>query len=130
MRTILLVVVITLTSGLLSAQEYIDINSKITNVTVFPDRAQVERKATTNIPAGKSLLRIPGLSPYANSSSLQVKGEGNFMILSVNCRQNYLENAEESETVRDIREKIDELNIKIEDKKTDIGILKEKETFL
>ncbi|MDZ7740083.1 MAG: mucoidy inhibitor MuiA family protein [Bacteroidales bacterium] len=65
-----------------------------------------------------------------DASSLQVKGEGNFMILSVNSRQNYLENTEENEAVRNIRKRIDELKIKIEDERTGIEILKEKEAFL
>ncbi|MDZ7740082.1 MAG: DUF4140 domain-containing protein [Bacteroidales bacterium] len=65
MRTTVLATVIILISSLISAQEHTDIQSKITGVTVFPDRAQIEREASLTIPQGKSLLRIPGLSPYA-----------------------------------------------------------------
>ncbi|MFO7754474.1 MAG: mucoidy inhibitor MuiA family protein [Bacteroidales bacterium] len=130
MKTTAIAMIIIFISCLLPAQDYIDTESRITAVTVFPDRAQIEREASLNIPQGKSLLRIPGLSPYADASSLQVKGEGNFMILSVNSRQNYLENTEENEAVRNIRERIDELKTKIEDEKTGIEILKEKEAFL
>jgi len=130
MKTVLLAVATLFISGLLSGQDYINTQSRITRVTVFPARAQIERVASLNLPQGKSLLKIPGLSPYINASSLQVKGEGNFMILSVNCRQNYLENTGENETTRDIRERIDELRMKIEDEKTGIEILKEKEAFL
>lgn len=130
MKTTAIAIFILISSGILSAQEYIDIQSKITKVTIFPDRAQLEREADINIAKGKFILRIPGLSPYANASSLQVKGEGNFMILSVKLHQNYLENAEESEAVKKIRKKIDDLKLKIEDEQTDIEILKEKEAFL
>ncbi len=130
MKTTAIAIIIVFISCLLPAQDYIKTDSRITAVTVFPDRAQIEREASLTIPQGKSLLRIPGLSPYVNASSLQVKGEGDFMILSVNSRQNYLENTEENEAVRNIRERIDELKMKIEDEKTGIEILKEKEAFL
>ena len=107
MKTTAITIIILFISCLLPAQDYTNTESRITGVTVFPDRAQIEREASLTIPQGKSLLRIPGLSPYVNASSLQVKGEGNFMILSVNSRQNYLENTEENEAVRNIRKRID-----------------------
>ncbi len=114
----------------ISGQEYTNLNSKIKNVSVFPDRAQVTREASVNISQGKSLLRIPGLSPYTDPSSMQVKGEGDFMIVSVNNQMNYLENMEESEEVKNLRSRIEELKINIEDERTGIEILMEKEAFL
>ncbi len=123
---IALVLIVTTVFG----QEYTNINSKITNVSVFPYRAQVIREASVNISQGKSLLRIPGLSPYTDPSSIQVKGEGDFMIVSVNNQMNYLENMEESEEVKKLRSRIEELKIKIEDERTGIEILREKEAFL
>ncbi len=130
MRTIVLISTIVFTYSILQAQDYTDLNSRITDVTVFPDRAQIKMEADINIPQGKSLLRIPGLSPYTDPSSIRVKGEGDFMILSVNCRQNYLENTGENEYQKQLRERIEELKLKIEDEKTDMEILKEKEAFL
>ena len=123
---IALVLIVTTVFG----QEYTNINSKITNVSVFPYRAQVIREASVNISQGKSLLRIPGLSPYTDPSSIQVKGEGDFMIVSVNNQMNYLENMEESEEVKNLRSRIEELKINIEDERTGIEILREKEAFL
>ena len=114
----------------ISGQEYTNLISKIKNVSVFPDRAQVTREASVNISQGKSLLRIPGLSPYTDPSSMQVKGEGDFMIVSVNNQMNYLENMEESEEVKNLRSRIEELKINIEDERTGIEILREKEAFL
>jgi len=111
-------------------QQYVDVDSKISDVSLFPDRAQVTRVASVNLKQGESLLRIPGLSPYIDASSIQVKGEGDFMIVSVNNRMNYLEETGESKEVKTIRSRIEELKIKIEDERTGIEILREKEAFL
>ncbi|MBS0012027.1 MAG: mucoidy inhibitor MuiA family protein [Bacteroidales bacterium] len=130
MKTITISVLLLSVSLSVSSQEAVKIESKITNVSLFPDRAQVIRAASVNIPQGKSLLRIPGLSPYIDPSSVQVEGEGDFMIVSVNNRKNYLEDAGESEEVVKLRGRIDQLKTKIEDERTGIEVLKEKESFL
>jgi len=130
MKTTLFVTIILIIPSMLSAQDYIDIESRITKVTIFPDRAQVNREATLKIADGKKEFRIPGLSPGAIHQSLQVNGQGDFMILSVNIQKNYLDNTDESEELKKMRSRIEELKRKIEDEKTDINILKEKEAFL
>jgi len=130
MKTIIPFIALLLATMTISSQEYVNIDSKITSVTVFPDRAQINREALFSKGEGKSILRISGLSPYAEPSSMQVKGEGDFMIISVNTRMNFLEPTGESEEVKKISGRIEELETRIEDEKTGIGILKEKESFL
>ncbi len=114
----------------LIAQEYVSVDSKISAVTVFPDRAQITREATLNLEKGKTLLRVAGLSPTTDASSMQVSGQGEFMIIAVNPRMNYLEPTEESEEVKKLRARVRELNFMIEDERTEIEILREKENFL
>lgn len=66
--------------------------SKINTVIVFLSGAQVQRSATAvDIPAGNSFVTFPALSPDIEQQSIQVKGEGNFTILSVNKQANFLE---------------------------------------
>jgi len=62
--------------------------------------------------------------------SIQVKGYGEFTILSVNHQNNYLQNLEDSPEVKSIRSQIDELQIKVADENAAINVLKQKETFL
>jgi uncharacterized protein (TIGR02231 family) len=107
-----------------------EIKAGINHVTVYPDRAQINRETAVDIPAGTTLLKITGLSPYIDVRSIQVKGSGNFMILSVNHRNNYLENLEDLPEVKNIRNQIESLKIKVEDEKAAISVLKEKEAFL
>ena len=130
MKTVISFFSLILISILVHGQEYVNVDSRISQVNVFPDRAQITREASASINPGKSLLRISGLSPYAEPSSIQVKGEGDFMIIAVNNRINYLEETGESDDVIKLRSRINELKMKIEDEKTGIEILREKEAFL
>jgi uncharacterized protein (TIGR02231 family) len=119
-------------SGLtnLSADTEKEIKAGINHVTVYPDRAQVSHETTVELPAGKTVLILGGLSPYIDAQSIQVKGYGDFIILSVNQRNNYLENLEDLPEVKTIRSQIEALQLKVEDEKAAITVLNEKEAFL
>ena len=114
----------------LSADTEKEIKSVIKHVTVYPDRAQLAHETTIDIPAGKTILKFKGLSPYIDAQSIQVKGFGDFTVLSVNHQNNYLHNLENAPDVNSITSQIELLQIKIEDEKAAISILKEKELFL
>jgi uncharacterized protein (TIGR02231 family) len=120
---------VTLTIITVNAQEKI-ITAGINNVTVFSQGAQLSETASVPLQPGTIDLVAGGLSPYIDPNSIQVTGEGDFMILGVNHRNNYLENPVESARVDEIRKKIDALTIKIDDEKTAIEVLHEKESFL
>jgi len=107
-----------------------EIRAGIKHVTVYPDRAQITHEATAEISSGKTILKLIELSPYIDAQSIQVKGQGEFMILSVNHQNNYLQNLEDSPEVRNIRSQIENLQMKVEDEKAAITVLKEKEAFL
>jgi uncharacterized protein (TIGR02231 family) len=107
-----------------------EINAGISHVIVYPDRAQVSRETTVELTAGTTVLKLGGLSPYIDAQSIQVKGFGDFIILSVNHRNNYLENLDDLPEVKNIRDQIEALQLKVEDEKAAISVLKEKEAFL
>jgi uncharacterized protein (TIGR02231 family) len=112
------------------AQPEKEIKAEMKHVTVFPDRAQIEHEAAVSLQSGKSILKLSALSPYIDVQSIQVKGYGDFTILSVNHQNNYLQNLEDSPEVKSIRSQIETLQMKVEDEKAAISILKEKATFL
>jgi uncharacterized protein (TIGR02231 family) len=114
----------------LSAQTEKEIKAEIKHVTVFPDRAQIDHETTVSLLTGKTIVKLSGLSPYIDAQSIQVKGIGEFTILSVNHQNNYLQNLEDAPEVKNIRGQIEALQFKVEDEKAAISILKEKETFL
>ena len=104
--------------------------SEIKHITVFSQGAQLSSEAVTLLPSGNTDLVLGGLSPYVDVTSIQVTGEGDFMILGVNFRNNYLENAAESVKINELRSKIGLLSAKIEDESTAIEVLNEKAAFL
>ncbi len=114
----------------LSAQELTDLPTSIRKVTMFPDRAQVYHEGSIDLKAGKTILRVKGLSPRLIQGTIQVEGKGNFMIMAVNQKVNYLENPAESEEIKELRKRIERLGESIEDENTAIGVLREKEAFL
>lgn len=112
------------------AQEPIILKAPVTGATLFPDRAQLHHSAEVTIPAGTSVLIIEGLTQTLQSSTLRVEGRGDFMIMAVNPKANYLSDKEETEESIKIRRRINELQNMIENENTEVGILKEREAFL
>jgi uncharacterized protein (TIGR02231 family) len=107
-----------------------EIKAGIKHVTVYPDRAQISHEATVELTSGKTVLKLNGLSPYIDAQSIQVRGFGDFIIMSVNQRNNYLENLEDLPEIKNIRSQIEALQLKVEEEKAAISVLKEKEAFL
>lgn len=107
-----------------------EVKADIKHVTVYPDRAQINHETQVDIPAGFTSLRLRSLSPFIDAQSIQVKGYGDFIILSVNLQNNYLQNLEDLPEVKTIRSQIESLQAKIEDEKAALTVLKEKEAFL
>jgi uncharacterized protein (TIGR02231 family) len=112
------------------AQTEKEIKAIMRQVTVFPDRAQLNHEGTVEIPAGKTILSLKGLSPYIDAQSIQAKGFGDFIVLSVNHQNNYLQNLEDTPEMKNIQSQIESLKLKVEDEKAAISVLKEKEAFL
>ena len=129
-RRLITSVIIFLSAVSLFGQEEKEIKAAIKHVTVFPDRAQIMHEAAVSLGPGKTILRLTGLSPYIDDQSVQVKGEGEFTILSVNQQNNYLQNLEDSPEIKSIRSQIETLQMKTEDEKAAIEVLKQKEAFL
>lgn len=98
-------------SSLADAQEIKEtaLSSTIQEVTLFLSGAQVFEKAQGTISAGESTILIKGLSPYLDEKSIQVKGEGNFIIQSVNKRLDFLGEKEVGEKVKVLETQIDEI---------------------
>lgn len=72
------------------AQPEKPVDSKITRVTVFLNRAQVTRELKTRVEAGKTNLVLSGLTAQLDQQSVQVSGRGNFILLGINHRQNFI----------------------------------------
>lgn len=129
-KTIITFILLSAVTLYASADTQKEIKAGLKHVTVYPDRAQLTHESNVEIPAGKSILKLGGLSPYIDAQSIQVRGFGDFMILSVNHQNNYLQNLDEVPEIKTIRNQIEELQLKVEDEKAAISVLNEKKAFL
>ena len=89
------------------AQDEKPVESRITSVTVFLNRAQITREAKTRIEAGKSILRLKGLTSQLDQQSIQVAGKGNFTILGISHEQNYLNELNMPKSLKSLRDSIE-----------------------
>ncbi len=101
------------------------INTKVNEVTVFLDGAQIKRIKKITVPKGTTLLNFVKLSPFINPKSLQVKADGNVMILSVDHQQNYLKKSKKPPELIALEKRYYNLQDKIEEIKTKINIIDE-----
>ncbi len=72
----------------LSAQK--ELETTIRDVTVYLQTAQITRTGKMNLPAGRGTIVLTGLSPLLDQSSVRLGATGDFTILTVNPRNNYL----------------------------------------
>ncbi|MDR0865705.1 MAG: mucoidy inhibitor MuiA family protein [Candidatus Symbiothrix sp.] len=116
----------------LTAQEKKDIvlKTEVAEATVFIKGAQIIRKTTANLPAGKSTVRFANLSPYLDAKSVQVKVEGEVMALSVNHQLNYNDTVKQTDEAEKLGKQLIDLNEKIKVEQTTKEIISEELTFL
>ncbi len=91
----------------------LNLNTEIKDVTVFIQGAEITRTGTTRIPKGESIIKATGLSPYINSKSITAKATGDFIILSVNHKLNYLESLKNDKRIDSLEQIVDVLDLKI-----------------
>ncbi len=71
----------------LLAEETIKVNSTITEVTVFPDRARVIRTVTKSLLPGDYILVFEKLPADTDQNSIQVSGKGAATLKEVNAKE-------------------------------------------
>src|SRR5689334_22976321 len=82
--------ILTLLGTAALAQQEKEVESRITQVTAFLNKAQVNREIKTTLPAGKVSLVVTGLTSVLEPESIQASGKGNFIILGIAHRHNFL----------------------------------------
>ncbi|BDD09086.1 hypothetical protein FUAX_15180 [Fulvitalea axinellae] len=92
-----------------------NIKSKIKDVTVFLSGAQIYREAKVTCPPGKRTLVFDNLPASLRPKSVQVGGQGDFTILSVNFNKNYLATPKPENKTRELKAKAKKLEYRIEE---------------
>lgn len=117
-------------SALFATTAPIAVSSKIEKVTIFKQSAQTTRLAQINIPKGKTIFKFTGLPNSLVAKSLQVKGNGNFTILSVQHQSNTVSSSVDSMAIDVLAAANDTLNAQIEEWNLQVQVLKEEEALI
>lgn len=117
-------VILLLTQFQSFSQSTIHSSPKIEKVTVFLNKAQLETTVNISIPKGKSTILIEDLAGTTDPSTIQIKGEGQFSILSTS----YQNSTSNSRKVKYL-DSLDEITAKIQEVKVMIDVA-EKETTM
>ena len=106
------------------------VETKIESVTVFFSGAQVTRTFKAQIGVGESELVLSQLENTINANSIQVRGEGDFVIKSFFTRTNYLEPKDYSAEIKGFAAQLNILNSKLEELNVDLTVLKDEENLI
>jgi len=123
-------VLVLLMSGHLYGQQERNLDSKITNVTVFLNKAQVTREGRSRIEAGKTNLVLTGLTAQLDPESIQVTGKGNFIVLGISHRQNFLSDLNMPGTLKLLKDSTDYLQRQVSLEQSQKEILNKEEQML
>jgi hypothetical protein len=129
MRTIILFLFIAANVTAQNLKEK-ELKTSIEEVTVFMDGAQIFEKGSVSIPAGKSVLRIKNISPFIDEKSIQLKAQGNFTVLSINHRYNYLQSVKKNERLDSLNAEVEKLEALNRDNEARLEVLQEKLALL
>lgn len=86
--------------------------SKITDVTVYLDGAEISRQASVNLKSGNSEFTFSGLSPHIEESSIQISGLKNASILSINYGINYLSKQNQNDSIEALQAELKSITTK------------------
>ena len=106
------------------------VETNVSEATVFINGAQVTRKKTLEVSAGKSVLKFVGCSPYMDSKSVQVKANGDVMVLSVNQQFNYQDSTSRSRELVELGKRKMILDDKQKIERTNLEIISDELSFL
>ena len=129
MRNTLLILALLITANLYSKGiDTLTFNSKIKNVTVFFDGAQIVREGKINVIKGKHLLVLEKLPAEINPQSIQIINNQKGKILSVKHELTYP--SEKNKTVIEFEEKIKQQELKTKEIYNKINVFEIEEKIL
>ncbi len=106
------------------------LKSTVSEATVFIKGAQITRKKTIDLPAGKSMLKFSNLSPYIDGKSVQIKVNAGVMVLSVNYQLNFTDSLKQSAELDKLDNQLDAINDKLKVENTNLEIINDELSFL
>lgn len=120
-------IVLTLWAAILFLNGYsIDkkVESRIDEVTVFLNNAQIERKAKTHLTKGKNQLIFSGISPHVDLNTIKVTGNGSITILNAGFELDYTNESHSNQKIEQLVEQRDSISEMIEFENTLLNVTK------
>lgn len=108
----------------------IELKTTISEVTVFQSGAQVKRTGSAMVPSGESEIIISDATSLLKKESIQVKGDGDFTILSVNFQAKFNDVDNEKTKWAELEAKQKDLMKQMEDLSVRIQVLNSEETSI
>jgi uncharacterized protein (TIGR02231 family) len=130
MKNQLLSIAFSISALLAAAQSEKQVESKISGVTVFLNKAQVTRLVKTRLEAGKTTLIVNGLTSQIDAESIQVSGKGGFVILGISHQQNYLTDLNMPKSLRLMKDSLEVLQKQVVLEQSHKDILGKEEQML
>ena len=113
MKKIISLILVLVVVGKAFGQQDKTVDSKISHVTVFLNKAQVTREVKTRIPEGTTNLTITGLTAQLDPNSIQVSGKGNFVLMGISHQLNFLNDLTMPSRIRTLNDSLQDLQNKI-----------------
>ncbi|GAA4280308.1 DUF4139 domain-containing protein [Gaetbulibacter aestuarii] len=85
----------------------LSVTSKVDEVTVFLENAQITRNKQIQLDAGVTQVIFKDLSPFIIPSSVQTKVKGNITVLSVNYKADFVDKLEKPQRIIDLEATIE-----------------------
>ncbi len=112
------------------AQTKKTVESKIDKVTVFLEGAQVERSSKLLLAPGKYELTFSNISPNIEKQSIQVKADGNMVVLGVSHQLNFMKEQQKQEEIKVLENQKEELQNKIDEQRNLLKVYEQEEEML
>ena len=119
-----------LTFGSFSQEDETKVKSKIDNVTVYLNGAQVSRKGKVAYEKGINTFVFAGVSSYVNQKTIQVKGTGDYIILDIKKDYKYPKPSKNSKIPDLIQKKIQNKRDSLTEINYDLSDISYKTSFL
>lgn len=118
------------TLNLIAKEKEKPVKSNIKEVTVFLKGASITSVGSSSLIIGTNDLVFEDLSPDIDPNSIQAKGEGNFTILAVTFRNNYLNNQPKTKDIQALEDSLEALQTKIKLQQNIRFVYESEESFL
>jgi uncharacterized protein (TIGR02231 family) len=130
MKKYMLLIPFLIVASTVFAQQEKSVESKISLVTVFLNKAEVTREIKTRIQEGTTNLIISGLTAQLDPNSVQVSGKGKFVLMGISHQLNFLNDVAMPARLKILNDSIHDIQAKIHFENAQKQILDKEEQML